>query len=195
MGNKFGPFDGAIGHSIGGMALWNAIREGAAIKRLVEIGSPSSLSGVLMDFAAVLNARPAVAEILMGKLSADYQVAEDLRSGLHPQGFILMSVGCSFTTPRTMKCRSLMRWRWSAHGRRADWSPQKALVTGNCCAILGSSNSVWIFLRTEVGRPGLRKHEIFCPDPWRFAWPDGFVQRSGCPKRIKLHGRRLTPFV
>ena len=89
MENKFGPFDGAIGHSIGGMALWNAIREGAAIKRLVEIGSPSSLSGVLMDFAAVLNARPAVAEILMGKLSADYQVAEDLFdpvriAGLHP---------------------------------------------------------------------------------------------------------------
>ena len=89
MENKFGPFDGAIGHSIGGMALWNAIREGAAIKRLVEIGSPSSLSGVLMDFAAVLNARPAVAEILMGKLSADYQVAEDFFdpvriAGLHP---------------------------------------------------------------------------------------------------------------
>ncbi len=89
MENKFGPFDGAIGHSIGGMALWNAIREGAAIKRLVEIGSPSSLSGVLEDFAAVLNARPAVAEILMGKLSADYQVAEDLFdpvriAGLHP---------------------------------------------------------------------------------------------------------------
>ena len=89
MENKFGPFDGAIGHSIGGMALWNAIREGAAIKRLVEIGSPSSLSGVLKDFAAVLNARPAVAEILMGKLSADYQVAEDLFdpvriAGLYP---------------------------------------------------------------------------------------------------------------
>lgn len=89
MEKKFGPFDGAIGHSIGGMALWNAIREGAAIKRLVEIGSPSSLSGVLEDFAAVLNARPAVAEILMGKLSADYQVAEDLFdpvriAGLHP---------------------------------------------------------------------------------------------------------------
>lgn len=90
MDKKFGPFDGAIGHSIGGMALWNAIREGAAIKRLVEIGSPSSLSGVLEDFVAVLNARPAVAEILMGKLSADYQVAEDLFdpvriAGLHPE--------------------------------------------------------------------------------------------------------------
>jgi pimeloyl-ACP methyl ester carboxylesterase len=90
MEGKFGPFDGAIGHSIGGMALWNAIREGAAIKWLVEIGSPSSLSGVLEDFAAVLNARPVVAEILMGKLSADYQVAEDLFdpvriAGLHPE--------------------------------------------------------------------------------------------------------------
>jgi pimeloyl-ACP methyl ester carboxylesterase len=89
MENKFGPFAGAIGHSIGGMALWNAIRERAAIKRLVEIGSPSSLTGVLEDFVAVLNARPAVAEILMGKLSADYQVAEDLFdpvriAGLHP---------------------------------------------------------------------------------------------------------------
>ena len=90
MERKFGPFDGAIGHSIGGMALWNAIREGASIKRLVEIGSPSSLSGVLEDFAAVLNARPVVAEILMGKLSADYQMAEDLFdpvriAGLHPE--------------------------------------------------------------------------------------------------------------
>ena len=51
---KFGPFDAAIGHSLGGMSLLNAIKSGLQINRLVTIGSGDKVKDILIDFVAKL---------------------------------------------------------------------------------------------------------------------------------------------
>ena len=51
---KWGPFDIAIGHSIGGLACMNAIRQGLTLKGLVVLGSPSKIESVVEDFVSNL---------------------------------------------------------------------------------------------------------------------------------------------
>ncbi|MCF8321415.1 MAG: alpha/beta hydrolase [Flavobacterium sp.] len=55
---KFGPFDAAVGHSLGGMSLLNAIKLGLKINRLVTIGSGDKVKDILIDFVAKLELKP-----------------------------------------------------------------------------------------------------------------------------------------
>ncbi len=55
---KFGPFEAAIGHSLGGMALLNSIKKGLKINRLVIIGSGDKVSDILNDFVTKLDLKP-----------------------------------------------------------------------------------------------------------------------------------------
>lgn len=52
----YGPFDAAIGHSLGGIAVINAFKEGLAVKRLVTISSPATVIGVVDDFLNLVGA-------------------------------------------------------------------------------------------------------------------------------------------
>ena len=47
---QFGPFEAAIGHSLGGMALLNATRKGLKINRLVTMGSGNVIKDIFDDF-------------------------------------------------------------------------------------------------------------------------------------------------
>jgi len=47
---EYGPFHAAIGHSLGSMALLNAVRRGLQIKTLVTIGSGDIISDILSVF-------------------------------------------------------------------------------------------------------------------------------------------------
>lgn len=51
---QFGPFEAAIGHSLGGMALLNAIKKGFKIDRLTTIGSGDKVKNILDDFVSKL---------------------------------------------------------------------------------------------------------------------------------------------
>ena len=55
---KFGPFDAAVGHSLGGMSLLNAVKSGLKINRLVTIGSGDKVKDILIDFVAKLELKP-----------------------------------------------------------------------------------------------------------------------------------------
>lgn len=55
---KFGPFDAAFGHSLGGMSLLNAVKLGLKINRLVTIGSGDKVNDILIDFVAKLDLKP-----------------------------------------------------------------------------------------------------------------------------------------
>jgi len=55
---KFGPFDAAIGHSLGGMTLLNAVKLGLKINRLVTIGSGDKVNDIVIDFVAKLDLKP-----------------------------------------------------------------------------------------------------------------------------------------
>ena len=51
---KFGPFEAAVGHSLGGMALLNSIKKGLKINRLTIIGSGDKVKDILDDFVSKL---------------------------------------------------------------------------------------------------------------------------------------------
>lgn len=51
---KFGPFEAAIGHSLGGMSVLNAIKKGLKVNHAVVIGSGDIVEDILDDFVAKL---------------------------------------------------------------------------------------------------------------------------------------------
>ena len=55
---KFGPFAAAVGHSLGGMSLLNAVKLGLKINRLVTIGSGDKVNDILVDFVSKLELKP-----------------------------------------------------------------------------------------------------------------------------------------
>ena len=59
---KYGPFEYAIGHSLGGMALLNSVKKGLGIKKLVVIGSGDKIIDILHEFVKKLQLKPIVAE-------------------------------------------------------------------------------------------------------------------------------------
>ena len=48
---EFGPFEAAVGHSFGAMAIMNTQAETAIFKRLITVGSGDSMEDILINFA------------------------------------------------------------------------------------------------------------------------------------------------
>ena len=47
---KYGPFEYAIGHSLGGMAVLNSIKQGLKLKKAITIGSGDIIEDIMKDF-------------------------------------------------------------------------------------------------------------------------------------------------
>lgn len=62
--NQYGPFEVAIGHSLGGMSVLNSIKEGLAVKRAVVIGSGDIVQDILDDFVGKLELKPKISKLL-----------------------------------------------------------------------------------------------------------------------------------
>jgi pimeloyl-ACP methyl ester carboxylesterase len=61
---QFGPFEAAIGHSLGGMSLLNAVKEGLQIKRLTIIGSGDIVKDIIDDFVKKLQLNSKIGDLL-----------------------------------------------------------------------------------------------------------------------------------
>jgi pimeloyl-ACP methyl ester carboxylesterase len=61
---QFGPFEAAIGHSLGGMSLLNAVKEGFKIKKLTIIGSGDIVKDIIDDFVQKLALHPKISDLL-----------------------------------------------------------------------------------------------------------------------------------
>lgn len=59
---QFGPFEFAIGHSLGGMSLLNSVKRGLQLKKLVVIGSGDVIQDILNHFVKQLQLKPIVAD-------------------------------------------------------------------------------------------------------------------------------------
>ena len=55
---QFGPFEYAIGHSLGGMSILNAIKQNLKINKAVIIGSGDSVQDIIDDFISKLQLKP-----------------------------------------------------------------------------------------------------------------------------------------
>ncbi|WP_395056484.1 alpha/beta fold hydrolase [Flavobacterium sp.] len=65
----YGSFEFAIGHSLGGMALLNSVKQGLKIKKLVVIGSGDKIEDILVEYVKKLELKPIVAS----KMSALFE--------------------------------------------------------------------------------------------------------------------------
>ena len=61
---QFGPFEAAIGHSLGGMCVLNSIKKGLKVNHAVVIGSGDIVEDIMDDFVAKLELKPAVSILL-----------------------------------------------------------------------------------------------------------------------------------
>lgn len=61
---KYGPFEAAIGHSLGGMSLLNAVRLGLQINRLVTIGSGDIIKDIFDDFTHRMELKPEISDLM-----------------------------------------------------------------------------------------------------------------------------------
>lgn len=57
----YGPFEYAIGHSLGSMSILNAIKDGLQVKKAVIIGSGDSVNDIVLDFVSKLKLKPIIA--------------------------------------------------------------------------------------------------------------------------------------
>jgi pimeloyl-ACP methyl ester carboxylesterase len=61
---QFGPFDAAVGHSLGGMSLLNSVKRGLKIGKLVTIGSGDIIQDIIDEFIEKLELKQKVGVIM-----------------------------------------------------------------------------------------------------------------------------------
>lgn len=78
---KFSPFEAAVGHSLGGMALLNAIKKGLKINRLTIIGSGDKVKDILDDFVCKLELKSEFSSHLQDYFEKKYNESMENYSG------------------------------------------------------------------------------------------------------------------
>ena len=69
---QFGPFEFAIGHSLGGMSILNAIKQNLKVKKAVIIGSGDIIQDIIDDFVKQLQLKPNIAPLLKEHFEKKY---------------------------------------------------------------------------------------------------------------------------
>ena len=71
---KFGPFEGAVGHSLGGMSLLNAVNNHLNINRLVIIGSGDKVPDIVDSFVSKIGLHPSISKQMQNRFEKKYGV-------------------------------------------------------------------------------------------------------------------------
>ena len=69
---QFGPFEFAVGHSLGAMAVLNAVKRGLKIKKAVLIGSGDIIKDIMDDFAEKLGMKVATGGMMIHKFEKKF---------------------------------------------------------------------------------------------------------------------------
>lgn len=80
---QFGPFKAAIGHSLGGMSLLNAVKQGLPLQRLVIIGSGDIVQDIIDDFVSKLELDPKFNNLLRIHFEQKHHLSMDSFSSYH----------------------------------------------------------------------------------------------------------------
>lgn len=68
----YGPFEYAIGHSLGGMSIINAINQGFKLEKVIIIGSGDIIQDIINDFIYNLGLKPKMAQLLCQHFESKY---------------------------------------------------------------------------------------------------------------------------
>ena len=74
---QFGPFEIAIGHSLGGMSVLNAIKDGLKVEKAIIIGSGDIVQDILDEFISRLGLKQKISEGLRELFEEKYQLKMD----------------------------------------------------------------------------------------------------------------------
>ncbi len=80
MDKEFGPFEAAVGHSLGGMALMNALNSGFQVKKLVTIGSGDKVADIATDFILKIGLKVKHVALLISFFEKKYSKSMDALS-------------------------------------------------------------------------------------------------------------------
>jgi pimeloyl-ACP methyl ester carboxylesterase len=75
---QFGPFEAAVGHSLGGMSVLNAVKQGFKVNHIAVIGSGDIVQDIIDDFVAKLELKPIISTLLRQHFEKRYN--EDMNS-------------------------------------------------------------------------------------------------------------------
>ena len=74
---QYGPFEIAIGHSLGGMSVLNAIKDGLKVKKAIIIGSGDIVHDILQEFVSKLGLKTEISDRLRDHFENQYQLKMD----------------------------------------------------------------------------------------------------------------------
>lgn len=89
---QFGPFEAAIGHSLGGMSLLNAVKRGLPLDKLTIIGSGDIVQDIIADFIKKLELHPKYNDLLREHFENKHQLSMDSFSAYHAAKLIEIPV-------------------------------------------------------------------------------------------------------
>ena len=89
---QYGPFEFAIGHSLGGMSILNAIRENLKVKKAVIIGSGDIIQDIIDDFIKKLKLKPEIGIKLRDHFEKKYGVEMNYYSASNAAKEVLIPV-------------------------------------------------------------------------------------------------------
>ena len=89
---QFGPFEFAIGHSLGGMSILNVIRENLKVKKAVIIGSGDIIQDIIDDFIKKLKLKPEIGIKLRDHFEKKYGVEMNYYSASNAAKEVLIPV-------------------------------------------------------------------------------------------------------
>ena len=92
MEKQYGPFEFAIGHSLGGMAILNAIREKLKVRKVVLIGSGDIIQDIIDDFIKKLELNPEIGIKLREHFEKKYGVEMNYYSASNAAKEVLIPV-------------------------------------------------------------------------------------------------------
>lgn len=78
---SYGPFEFAVGHSLGGMSILNAIKRGLQVEKAVVIGSGNSVINIVNTFVEKIGLPNKVATIMRNSFEKKYQFDMESFSG------------------------------------------------------------------------------------------------------------------
>jgi len=78
---EYGPFEAAIGHSLGGMSLLKAIKNGFKVNKLVLIGTANSVTHITREFARNMKLNEKVAKMMKAYFDKKFGENMDNYSG------------------------------------------------------------------------------------------------------------------
>lgn len=118
---QFGSFEFAIGHSLGGMSILNAIRENLNVKKAIIIGSGDVIQDIIDDFIKKLKLNPEISIKLRDHFEKKYGVEMDYYSAsnaakevtvpvliIHDENDIDVNVKAAYHIHKNLKNSELM---------------------------------------------------------------------------------------